>query len=165
MLSIIAAVSENYVIGKDNTLIWSIPEDLERFKELTSTGSKTMIMGRKTFESINRVLPGRKHIILTRNESFMVDDENVKIIHSLDSLKPFIESLDEYFVIGGGEIYSLLLPYAKRMYLTIVHGKFMGDTLFPEFNRNEWLVLSCEDDKNNELCKYSTSFMIMEKHN
>lgn len=163
MLSIVAAVSENNIIGRDNTLIWSIPYDLERFKVLTLTGSKTMIMGRKTFESINRVLPGRKHVILSREESFSVEDENVKVVHSLDSLKPFIDSLDEYFVIGGGEIYSLLLPYVKRMYLTIVHEKFIGDTKFPEFDRNEWRVISCKDEGDNELCKYATSFMILEK--
>lgn len=163
MLSIVAAVSDNSIIGKDNSLLWSLPQDLERFKEITSSGSKTMIMGRKTFESINRILPGRKHIILSRNEEFKIDDENVVIVHSFDDLKPFIASDEEYFVIGGGEIYSLLLPFAKKMYLTKVHEKFKGDTFFPGFNRNEWRVLSCEDNKMNELCKYDTTFMIMEK--
>jgi dihydrofolate reductase len=163
MLSIVAAVSENNIIGKDNSLLWSLPEDLERFKDITSSGSKTMIMGRKTFESISRVLPGRKHIILTRNKEFEIDDDNVVMVHSLDDLKPFIASTDEYFVIGGGEVYSLLLPYSKKMYLTKVHEKFSGDTFFPEFNRNEWKVLSCEDNEANELCEYATSFMVMEK--
>ncbi len=163
MLSIVAAVSENNIIGKDNSLLWSLPEDLERFKHITSSGSKTMIMGRKTFESINRILPGRKHIILTRNEEFKIDGDNVVIVHSFNDLKPFIASTEEYFVIGGGEVYSLLLPFAKKMYLTKVHEEFNGDTFFPEFNRNEWRVLSCEDNKVNELCKYATTFMVMER--
>jgi dihydrofolate reductase len=122
-----------------------------------------MIMGRKTFESINRILPGRKHIILTRNEEFKIDDENVLIVHSINDLKPFIASTEEYFVIGGGEVYSLLLPFAKKMYLTEVHGKFNGDTFFPEFNRNEWRVLSHEDNKINKLCKYATTYLLKEK--
>lgn len=163
MLSIVAAVSENNIIGKDNSLLWSLPEDLVRFKEITSSGSKTMIMGRKTFESINRILPGRKHIILTRNASFMVNDEKVVIAHSLDALKPFIESNEEYFVVGGGEIYSLLLPYSEKMYLTKVHEAFNGDTFFPNFNENEWQIVSCKDYKENELCKYATTFMLMER--
>jgi dihydrofolate reductase len=163
MLSIVAAIAENNIIGRDNSLLWSLPEDLERFKKITLSGSKTMIMGRKTFESINRILPGRRHIILTRNKAFKVDDENAVIVHSLEDLKPFIESEKEYFIIGGGEIYSLLLPYAKKMYLTKVDGEFYGDTFFPEFNKNEWRVLSCEDNKVSELCKYDTTFMLMEK--
>jgi dihydrofolate reductase len=161
VLSIVAAVAENNIIGKDNSLLWSLPEDLERFKRITSTGSKTMIMGRKTFESINRILPGRKHIILTRNNFFDVNNENVKIVHSLDNLKPYIDSTEEYFVIGGGEIYSLLLPYAKKMYLTKVHEEFNGDTFFPNFNKNEWQVVGCEDNKDIELCEYTTTFIVM----
>lgn len=163
MLSIVAAVAENNIIGKDNTLIWSIPSDLERFKGITLSGSKTMIMGRKTFESINSVLPGRSHIIMTRNKDFKVDDEKVLVVNSLDDLKPFIESKDEYFVIGGGEVYSLLLPYVKKMYLTKVHGEFEGDTFFPEFNKTEWQVISCEDEADTKMCKYTTSFIIMER--
>ena len=163
MLSIVAAVSENNIIGKDNSLLWSLPDDLKRFKEITSSGSKTMIMGRKTFESINRILPGRKHIILTRNNFFNVNDENVKIVHSLDNLKPYIDSSEEYFVIGGGEIYSLLLPYAKKMYLTKVHEAFNGDTFFPDFNEREWQVVSCEDNRDNKSCEYTTTFMVMER--
>lgn len=163
MLSIVAAVAENNIIGKDNSLLWSLPEDLERFKRITSRESKTMIMGRKTFESINRILPGRKHIILTRNNLFNVNDENVKIIHSLDTLKPYIDSREEYFVIGGGEIYSLLLPYVKKMYLTKVHEEFNGDTSFPNFNENEWQVVSWEDYKDTKLCEYSSTFLVMER--
>lgn len=163
MLSIVAAVAENNIIGKDNSLLWNLPRDLERFKNITSTGSKTMIMGRKTFESINRILSGRTHIILTRNRFFKIADKNVKVIHSLEALRPFIESRDEYFVIGGGEIYSLLMPFTKKMYLTRVYGKFNGDTLFPEFDKNEWRVLSSMDEDANEICKYAVSYMVMER--
>jgi dihydrofolate reductase len=83
MLSIIAAMAENYVIGKDNNLVWNLPEDLKRFKEITMTGSKTMIMGRKTFESLPLVLPGRKHIILSTNGEYNFDNDNVIIIHTI----------------------------------------------------------------------------------
>jgi dihydrofolate reductase len=138
MLSFVVAVSENNVIGKNGNLPWRLPEDLKFFKDITSTSAKTMIMGRKTFESLPKVLPGRKHIILTRNKDFKVHHEEVDVVYDIESLKPYIEATEEYFVIGGAEIFKQLLPYTDRIYLTRIHEKFQGDTFFPEFNKEQW---------------------------
>lgn len=153
MLSIIVAIANNNLIGGNNGLLWHLPGDLKNFKKITMTSSKTMIMGRKTFESLGRVLPERKHIILTNNKDFHVDNENVTVIHDIESLKPYINSEEEYFVIGGGEIYRQLLPYSAKMYITRVFGDFQGDTYFPQWNENEWDVINeteiVHDEKNN----------------
>lgn len=163
MLSFIAAVAENNIIGKNNALIWSLPDDLKKFKEITSTQSKTIIMGRKTFESLGKTLPGRKHIILSKNKSYNINNDCVQTFHSIEDLRPIIESRDEYFVIGGGEIFSFLIPYTKRMYLTIVHEKFEGDTYFPDFNKKEWQVICSKIKAKNKLNTYETTFMILER--
>lgn len=163
MLSIIAAMAENHVIGKNNSLIWSLPEDLKRFKEITLRGSKTMIMGRKTFESLPFVLPGRKHIILSHDKDFEIDNENVIILRSIDELKPFIESSEEYFVIGGGEIFSQLLPHSSKIYLTLIHENFDGDTLFPEFDKMDWKIIERIEHPVSDTNKYENTFMILEK--
>ncbi|MDO5517899.1 MAG: dihydrofolate reductase [Clostridium sp.] len=137
MLSIIVAVAENNVIGKDNKLIWHISEDLKRFKEITS--GHTMFMGRKTFESLPGVLPNRKHIILTRDKNFKVDSDQVSIVYDLNSLiNEFKDSDEEVFVIGGAEIYKELLPYAQKLYLTKIHKSFEGDVFLPEINFEDY---------------------------
>ncbi len=158
MLSIIVAISKNNVIGKDNKLIWHLPADLKRFKELTT--GKTIIMGRKTFESLGRVLPNRKHIVLTQNKEWKIDDCNVKIISSIKELENEIEEEKENFVIGGATIYKLLMPYTKKMYVTKIEEEFEGDTYFPEIDENEWKIEKIEngikDDKNPYDYKYIT---------
>jgi dihydrofolate reductase len=164
MLSYVVAVSENNVIGNDNRLIWSLPKDLQKFKEITLTKSKTMIMGRQTFESLPGVLPGRKHIILTRNKNYRIDDANVEIIHDIDELKPYIESSEEYFVIGGGEIFSLLMPYVEKMYITIIHEHFPGDTSFPEYNKDDWKVVESIEGIVDEENKHKHTFLILERN-
>ena len=116
MLSIVVAKAKNNIIGKDNKLLWNLPEDLKHFKELTT--GHTMIMGRKTFESLGRVLPNRKHIIFSQNPDFKVDDENVEVVHSLLQIQNLIEEKEEVFVIGGAMIYNFLMPYVKKMYVT-----------------------------------------------
>lgn len=163
MLSFVAAVAENNVIGKNKTLIWNLPDDLSRFKEITLTQSKTMVMGRKTFESIGKILPGRKHVVISRNKCYNINNGSVQTLHSIEDIKPLIESPDEYFVIGGGEIFSLLMPYAKKMYLTIVHESFDGDTYFPEFNKDEWQTVYNKKNARNKINNYDTTFMIIEK--
>lgn len=139
MISIIVAIAENNVIGKDGTLAWHIPSDLQHFKEITM--GSTMIMGRKTFESLGRVLPGRKHIVLTRNKDYSYDHEDVKVIHSLDDIKTYIESKEEYFIIGGGQLFKEMLPKAERLYLTWVGKSYEGDTYFPEIPSDEFVLL------------------------
>ena len=152
MLSIIAAVANNNVIGKDNKLIWKLPADLKRFKMLTS--GKVIIMGRKTFESLGRVLPNRKHVVLTRDKSYKVDNENVEIINDLSKIDKYINDSNENFVIGGAQIYKLLLQYSKKMYITKINNDFEGDTYFPEINEKEWNIESrekCIKDEKNKL--------------
>ncbi|MFR0823082.1 MAG: dihydrofolate reductase [Clostridia bacterium] len=150
MLSIIVAVANKQVIGKDNQLIWHLPEDLKRFKNLTT--GHTIIMGRKTFESLGRILPNRKHVILCNDAQLNIQDENVEILEDIDLLKPYIESQEEYFVIGGATIYKLLMPYTQKMYITKIHEDFEGDVYFPEIKEQEWKIIQTEkglkDNKN-----------------
>lgn len=162
MLSIIAAVSKNNVIGKDNKLLWHIPEDLKRFKELTT--NHTIIMGRKTFESLGRVLPNRKHIVLSISGKVKTDDENVKVISDIDELEEYMNSDEECFVIGGGMIYHILMPYAKRMYITKIHHEYEGDTHFPEIDENVWKIVSQEKGIKNEENPYNYEYLIFEKN-
>lgn len=137
MFSIIVAVSKNNMIGKDNSIPWFIPEDLKRFKEITM--GKKMIMGRKTFESLPGVLPGRKHIILTRNKDYKVDNENVEVYYDFDDLiNKFKDNEEEVFIIGGSEIYNKFYKYANKLFLTEVDLEVDGDTTFPVIDLNEW---------------------------
>jgi dihydrofolate reductase len=163
MLSIIVAVADNGVIGRDNNLIWRLPSDLQRVKEITLSGSRTLIMGRKTFEALPGVLPGRKHIVITRDSNYRVNHDMVEIIHSIEELKNYIESHEEYFVFGGGEIYSLLLPYTSKMYITRVHGSFNGDTYFPQVDPTEWKITSEIKGQIDENNIYSHSFLTYER--
>lgn len=141
MFSIIVAVSKNNMIGKDNSIPWFIPEDLKRFKEITM--GKKMIMGRKTFESLPGVLPGRKHIILTRNKDYKVDNENVEVYYDFDDLiNKFKDSEEEIFIIGGSEIYNKFYKHANKLFLTEVDLEVDGDTTFPIIDLNEWNLVN-----------------------
>jgi dihydrofolate reductase len=162
MLSFVVAIAENNVIGKDKSLAWHLPNDLKIFKEITLSGSKTMIMGRKTFESLPNVLPGRKHIVLTKNRDYKVDDD-VKVIHDVDAIMSYVASEEEYFVIGGAEIFKLLLPYTEKMYLTEIHESFEGDTFFPEYDKSEWKVKAKKEYQSDEKNKYRHTFLILER--
>lgn len=139
MLSIIAAIAKNNELGKDNKLIWYLPEDLKRFKEITS--GKTIIMGRKTFESLGRVLPNRKHIVLTQNKDYKYENDMVEIVSDVKELEKYINSEEESFVIGGASIYRMLMPYAKKMYITKIDEEFDADAFFPEINEKDWKIV------------------------
>lgn len=136
MLSIIVAKAKNNVIGKNNEIIWKLPTDMKRFKDLTT--GHVIIMGRKTFESIGRVLPNRKHIIFSQNPDFKVEDENVEIVHSMLQIQQYIEDENENFVIGGAMIYNLLMPYVNKMYITQIDKEFEGDAFFPRVDSEKW---------------------------
>ena len=138
MLSIIVAKSINNAIGKDNKLLWKIPDDMKRFKEITT--GHTVIMGRKTFESIGKVLPNRLNIILTRDPNYKIDDPNVKILGGVSDLEEYINDENENFVIGGAQIYSILMPKCQKLYVTQVDKDFVGYTYFPVIRENEWEV-------------------------
>lgn len=142
-LSLIVAMSENRVIGVDNRLPWHIPEDLKRFKKITS--GHPILMGRKTFESIGRVLPNRTNIIISRNREYRV--EGAFVCHSLQEGIEFASKApgsDEVFVIGGGEIFKEALPKADRIYLTTVHWPYEGDAFFPEIPAKKFEAKSSE---------------------
>ena len=157
MLSIIVAKSRNNAIGKDNKLLWHIKDDLKRFKQLTT--SHTIIMGRKTFESLGRVLPNRLHIVLTRDENYKIDDKNVKIIHDISEIEELINDDKEHFVIGGAQIYNLLISKCKKLYITEIDKDFTGDSYFPKINEGEWNLIEQKDgpeDENDFKYKYLT---------
>ncbi len=153
-------MAENRVIGKDGKLIWRIPKDLEKFKQITYGG--TMIMGRKTFLSLPGVLKGRKHIVLTRDKNFKAENEQVEVLTNILDLRPYIEGKEEYFIIGGGEIFRLLLPYAKKLYLSRLHKEYEGDTFFPHINYEEWEV-SSEEEIYDESSDTSFTFQILNR--
>lgn len=145
-LSILAAVSKNRVIGRDNALPWYLPEDLKHFKSLTM--GHAIIMGRKTFESIGRPLPGRINIVVTKQTDFHAD--NTIVVHSLNEAITAVSSGGntaddcECFVIGGAELYRQTIALSQRMYLTEIRRAYDGDTYFPDFDRSEWRELSRE---------------------
>ena len=157
MLSIIVAMANKNVIGKDNRLIWHLPEDLKRFKNLTT--GRTIIMGRKTFESLGGILPNRKHIVLCKSEKLKIDNENVVVVNEVELLKEYIDSEEEAFVIGGGMIYSLLLPYAKKMYITKINADFDGDTFFPQVDYEQWKLVKREKGIKNEKNPYDYEYI------
>ena len=134
---LIAAFTDNRVLGKDNRLIWHLPEDLKNFKRLTS--GHPVIMGRKTFESLGKPLPNRTNIVITRNADFQSD--GCVVVNSLKNALQKAEEIgaEKTFVIGGGEIYAQALPIADLMYLTHVHTTLEGDTFFPEFSTEDWV--------------------------
>lgn len=139
-LSLIAAVARNGAIGKDNALLWRLPEDLKFFKR-TTLGCP-VIMGRKTFESIGRPLPGRRNVVVTRNAAWQ--HEGVDAVHTLDAALALVSAEPHAFVIGGGELYSQALPLADELVLTEVDADFDGDTFFPTWDRSAFAEHSRE---------------------
>lgn len=138
MISLMVAHDPDYVIGKDNQLPWHIPEDLAYFKKHTI--GKGMVMGRNTFESIGRPLPKRRNIVVTRNHQYQA--EGTDIVHNLaDAIKLAETEHEEVMVIGGEQIFREALPIADRLYITLIHRSFPGDTFFPEYGK-EWELVS-----------------------
>lgn len=127
-------MAENRVIGKDNQLIWHFPNDLRHFKQLTS--GHHVIMGRKTFESVGKPLPNRTNIIITRQDDYRA--EGCLIAHSIEEAIAMVKDDEQPFIVGGAEIYKQALDFADCIELTIIHGKYEGDSYFPEFNLDEW---------------------------
>lgn len=160
MISIIVAVSEDWGIGKDNELLWHISEDLKRFKRLT-TGN-TIIMGKKTWESLpRRPLPGRRNIVLT-------DDPNESIVdsvtaYSIEDALGKCEKNEEIFIIGGGSVYRQFVPFADRLYITHVHRKAPADIYFPEIDLNIWNITENEEFEANETNPIPYSYTIYER--
>lgn len=156
-ISLIAALSENRVIGKDNKLPWHIAEDLKRFKQLTL--HHPVIMGRKTFESIGRLLPQRMNIIISRDQSYRV--EGATVAHSLEEAIAIASQHDrtEIFIIGGGQIFTQALSIADRLYMTLVHTTIEGDAYFPDY-KDFTKVVAQEDGVSGN---YSYTFLTLER--
>lgn len=129
IISIIVAMAKNRVIGKDNQMPWHLPADLAHFKKVTL--GKPIIMGRKTYESIGRPLPGRTNIVISRNSEYKLD--GCKTVTSIEKALSLVQNEEEIFIVGGGHLYSELLPVANRLYLTFIDLEVDGDTQFPEF--------------------------------
>ena len=161
MLSIIVAKAKNNIIGKNNELVWHLPEDLKHFKELTT--GHTIIMGRKTYESLGKPLPNRKHIIFSQNPDFKVHEENVQVVYSLLEIQDLIEGKEEAFVIGGAMIYNFLMPYVKKMYVTEIKQEFDGDAFFPIIDSEEWKETSRTTGIKNEENNLDYDFVTYEK--
>jgi dihydrofolate reductase len=159
-VSIIVAISENGVIGRDGGLPWRLSGDLRRFKELTM--GHDMIMGRKTYESLARPLPGRTMIVLTRQPGYSAA-AGVLVARDLDEALALAAADDEVFVIGGAEVYRQALPLAERIYLTLVHTKIQGDPRFPDFDRNQWRETQRTPHAADEKNEYDTTFCILDR--
>ena len=149
MITLIAAVAENNALGKDNQLLWHLPDDFKRFKNITS--GHYIIMGRKTFESFPKPLPNRTHIIITRQKKY--PSENCIVVDSLQKAIAICPPAEELFIIGGGEIYNQSIEIADKLDITRVHNTFDADTFFPEIDLNKWKLTSAEfhskDEKHN----------------
>lgn len=164
-ISLIVAVSENGVIGRDNDLPWKLSSDLKRFKRLTM--GKPIIMGRRTFDSIGRPLPGRSNIIVSRDEGFGA--EGISVVHSiaqaseLGELEAIKAGVTEYMVIGGAEIYRLFLPFATKLYYTLVKMTIEGDAFFPPVDPRIWQEAHSEDVAEGEADSAAHRFIIYEK--
>lgn len=161
MISFIFAMDANRLIGKDNDLPWHLPNDLAYFKKITSGHS--IIMGRKTYESIGRPLPNRKNIVVTSAH----DSEfpGCTVVSSIEDVLQIASDTEECFVIGGAQLYTGLFPYADRLYMTKIHHQFDGDRYFPEFDESKWKLVSSEQGTKDEKNPYDYEFLVYEKKN
>lgn len=159
-LSLIAALSENGVIGRDNKLPWYMPADLAHFKRLTM--GKPIIMGRRTWESLPGLLPYRTHVVVTRDRDYVA--EGGFVVHSIREAIEFAGDAEELMVVGGANLYTQVLPLVSRMYLTIVHDYFDGDTVFPGYEEGDWREVSREQHEADERNPHEYSFVILERH-
>ncbi|NHF60966.1 dihydrofolate reductase [Flavobacteriaceae bacterium TP-CH-4] len=158
----IAAAAENNALGKDNDLIWHLPDDFKYFKNRTT--GHPIIMGRKTFESFPRPLPNRKHIIITRDKDYIVDFENCSVVHSVEEAIHSVKNEGLAFIIGGGEIYKQGEPFAHTIELTRVHAHFEeADTFFPEIDGTVWELKSEKFHPKDERHAYDFTLMIYER--
>lgn len=136
IVSLVAAVAKNYVIGMGEAIPWKIPGEQIRFKELTT--GKFVIMGRRTFESIGRPLPGRKTIVISRRQDYHID--NCAVVGTLEEALYLLKDEEEVFIGGGGQIYQEALPYVSKIYLTVIDHEFAGDVFFPNFNKDDFHI-------------------------
>jgi len=158
-ISLIAAMDEERLIGSHNSLPWRLPADMQWFRKQTM--GKPILMGRNTFASIGKPLPGRQNIVLSRNRKLKLD--GCSIIHDLDELEKAAAGAEEVMVVGGGEVYQLALPLADRLYLTTIAASFEGDAWFPEFDETEWSEVFREEHTAGETNAWPYCFRILER--
>lgn len=161
MITLIAAAAENNALGKDNELIWHLPDDFKRFKNLTS--HHPIIMGRKTLESFPKPLPNRTHIVITRQKNYKPPFEGVLIAKSLDQALDLAGDDGIIYIIGGGEIYKLALDTATHIELTRVHGTFEADAFFPTIDEDKWELIASEFHDKDERHDYAFTFLTYAK--
>ncbi len=167
MVSIVVAVAENGVIGRDGDMPWKLSTDLKRFKALTL--GKPVIMGRKTWASIGRPLPGRANIVITRDKGFQA--EGAHVVGSLEEALSLGQKLasetgaDEICIMGGGTIYAQALPMVDHVHLTRVLATIDGDTFFPDLDAHQWQLVSAEDIPQGEKDSHATRYMVYKRHN
>ena len=154
-ITIIVAAAENNAIGKDNGLIWSLPNDLKRFKKLTT--GHCIIMGRKTFDSFPGLLPNRKHIVISRNKNISFSDEVTVVNNFEDAIRETGDD-ENPFIIGGGQIYKLAMDHGDKIELTRVHEEFKADTFFPKIDENKWRLINEEFNKKDERHQFSFTY-------
>ena len=159
IITLVVAVADSGVIGRDNGLPWHLPEDLKRFKRLTM--GKPMVMGRRTFESIGKPLPGRQNIVVTRDTNYRRD--GVTVVHDVDGALRAAGDVPEIMVIGGAELFRALLPRAGRIHLTRVHGNIEGDVMWPALDEGDWVVVKRESHSADERHAYAMTFEVWEK--
>ncbi|HXH64381.1 MAG TPA: dihydrofolate reductase [Mariprofundaceae bacterium] len=157
--SLIVAMSENRVIGREGSLPWHLPADLKHFKETTM--GHPIVMGRKNHEDIGRPLPGRQNIVLTRQNGYTAD--GCTVIHEPDQLEDVVPPNSEVMIIGGAEVYALFFPKVTRMYLTLVHAEIEGDAFFPAFGVGKWKETSRQFHAADEANAYDYTFVTMER--
>jgi dihydrofolate reductase len=165
-IALIAAMATNRVIGRNNNLPWHLPNDLKYFKQATM--GKPIMMGRKTFESIGRPLPGRTNIVITRDQAYSA--EGIRVVHSIEEALVLAESIalldgaEELMVIGGEQLYQAVLPRAQRLYLTHVHAEVEGDAWFPVIDFDQWQELGREDFSADGPNPYDYSFVVYSRN-
>lgn len=159
MLTLIAAAGENNELGKNNDLVWHLPDDFKRFKKITS--GHHIIMGRKTFDSFPQPLPNRTHVVITRQENFK--KPGIIVVHSLERAIELTKDDPQPFVIGGGEIYKIAMDVADKIELTRVHGEFEADAFFPEIDESQWKLVAKEYHEKDEKHQYAFTYLTYER--
>jgi dihydrofolate reductase len=158
IVSFVVAISENNAIGKDNKLLWYLPTDLKHFKQITN--GQTIIMGRKTFDSMGKPLPNRRNIVITRNQDLKL--AGAEVTNSLEEALSLCKTEEEVFVIGGAEIYKQALDQTNRIYLTRVHQRFDADAFFPDLDMNKWAETAREEHQPDEKNNIAFTFLTLE---
>ena len=158
-LSIVVAMDDNNLIGKGNGLPWHLPADLTFFKKITTGHS--ILMGRKTYDSIGKTLLNRRNIVITRNTDVSIP--GCEVVDSIEKALSITQDEEEIMVIGGANLFEQLLPEVNKLYITRIEGEFEGETYFPHYDENDWLELSCESHQPDEINKHAYHFITFKR--